>query len=66
MQFVSGDSNHTAQMKALIEQRHGLALRAFVGFFLSNQRLNLLSQQTTDGSSTTGGENSDLLERLPG
>jgi hypothetical protein len=66
MQFVSTGSNHTAHMKALIEQRHGLSLCTLVGFFLSHKDLNLLGKEAADGCSTASGENSHLLERLPG
>jgi len=66
MQFVSTRSNRTAHMKALIEQRHGLSLCTLVRFFLPDEDLNLLGKETADGSSPAGGENSDLLERLPG
>jgi len=66
MQLVPTGSNDTAHMKPLIEQRHGLSLRARVCFFFPHKDLNLLSQQTTDGGSPAGGENLHLLERLPG
>jgi hypothetical protein len=66
MQFVSTDSNQTAHMKTLIEQCHSLSLRPLVRLFLSHKDLNLLGKKTTDGRSTACGENSDLLERLPG
>ena len=65
MQFVSTGSNHTTHMKAVIEQRHGLSLRTLVGFFLPNERFNLLGKETADGGGTACGENSHLLERLP-
>jgi hypothetical protein len=67
MQFASTDSNHTAHMKALLEQTHGLSLRALVRLFiLPHEDLNLLGKETTDGGRTAGGENSQLLEHLPG
>jgi hypothetical protein len=66
MQLVSAGSNHTAHMKPLIEQPHGLSLRAHVCFFFPHKNLNLPSKQTTDGGSTASGENLHLLERLPG
>ncbi|HYW41044.1 MAG TPA: hypothetical protein VE957_23270 [Terriglobales bacterium] len=49
VQFVSTGSNHTAQMKVLIEHHHGLPLRALVSrFFLHHADLNLLGNETTD------------------
>jgi hypothetical protein len=44
MPLVPADANHAAQMKALIEQRNRLPLRAFVGLFFTDQNINLLSQ----------------------
>src|SRR2546429_2793400 len=38
MEFISSHSNYAAQVKALIEQGHCLALGAFVGFFLAYER----------------------------
>jgi hypothetical protein len=66
MQFVSTDSNHTAHMKAPIEQRHGLSLRTLIRFFLAHKYLNLVGKEATDGGSAAGGQNSHLLERLLG
>jgi hypothetical protein len=43
MEFVSADSNYTAQVKALIEQGHCLLLGPFLGFFLTYEYLNLMS-----------------------
>src|SRR5450759_842150 len=66
MQFVSTGSNHTAHMKTLLEQRHGLSLCTLVRLFLPHEDLNLLSHETADGGRTVGGENSHFLERLAG
>jgi hypothetical protein len=44
MEFVSADSNYTAQVKSLVEQGHGLPLGPFVGFFLAYEHLNLTSE----------------------
>jgi hypothetical protein len=35
MEFISGDSDYAAQVKALIKQGHRLPLGTFVGFFLA-------------------------------
>src|ERR1700730_9319462 len=56
MQFIPAGSNYTAQGKTLIQQRHGLPLRAFVGFLLAYEDLNLTSQQTADRSRTPSSE----------
>jgi hypothetical protein len=61
MEFVSADSNCAAQVKALVEQDHCLPLGAFVGFFLAYEDLNLMSQETADGSRTPSGEDLSLL-----
>ena len=66
MQFVSTDSNHTAHMKAFIEQRHGLSLGTIIGLFLPDKDLNLLGKETADRGSTPCGENPHFLKRLPG
>jgi len=50
MEFISSHSNYAAQVEALIEQGHCLALGAFVGFFLAYEYLNLVSQEAADGS----------------
>jgi hypothetical protein len=50
MEFLSSRSNCAAQVKALIEQGHCLALGAFVGFFFAYEYLNLVSQEAADGS----------------
>jgi hypothetical protein len=49
MEFISADSDYAAQVKALIEQRHCLPLGPFVGFFLANEYLNLMSQEAANG-----------------
>jgi hypothetical protein len=49
MEFISSDLNYAAQVKALVEQGHCLALGAFVGFFLAYKYLNLISQEAADG-----------------
>jgi len=44
MQFISGCSDHSAQMESLIEQQQGLSLGAFVCFFFAYESLYLLGQ----------------------
>src|SRR6266699_77471 len=61
MEFISSHSNYAAQVKALIEQGHCLALGAFVCFFLSYEYLNLMSQEAADGSGTPSGADLGLL-----
>ena len=46
--FISSNPNFAAQVKALVEQNHGLQLRSFVGLFLSYQYFDLKSQETLD------------------
>jgi hypothetical protein len=43
MEFISADSDYATQVKALVEQGHCLPLGPFVGFFLANEYLNLMS-----------------------
>jgi hypothetical protein len=50
MEFISADSNYTAQVKALVEQGKCLLLRPFVGLLLAYQYFNLMSQEAADGS----------------
>jgi hypothetical protein len=50
MEFISSHANYAAQVKALIEQGHCLSFGPFVGFFLAYEYLNLMSQETADGS----------------
>ena len=52
MKFVPADSNHAAQVKTVVEQIQDLPLRAFIGILLSNQGLDLLSQQAANGGRT--------------
>jgi hypothetical protein len=61
MEFISPDSDCAAQVKALIEQDHCLPLGLFVGFFLAYEYLNLMSQETADGSRTPSGADLGLL-----
>jgi len=61
MEFISSHSNYAAQVKALIEQGHCLALGAFVCFFLSYEYLNLMSQEAADGSGTPSSADLGLL-----
>ncbi len=46
MPVVPQGANHSAQMEALIEQRIGLPLSAFISFFLANENLNLFCQKS--------------------
>jgi hypothetical protein len=48
MQFVSSGSNHSAHVKALIEQPQGLPLCALIRFLLTYEHFDLLGQKTTD------------------
>src|SRR6266704_38900 len=61
MEFISSHPNYAAQVKALIEQGHCLALGAFVCFFLSYEYLNLMSHEAADGSGTSSGADLGLL-----
>jgi hypothetical protein len=49
MEFISADSDYATQVKALVEQGHCLPLGPFVGFFLANEYLNLMSQEAANG-----------------
>jgi hypothetical protein len=50
MQFIPTGSSYAAQVKSLVEQRHGLPFSAFVSFFFTKEDCNLASQQSTDRS----------------
>jgi hypothetical protein len=50
MEFFSANSNYPTQVKALVEHRPCLPFGTFVGFFLAYEHLNLMSQETADGS----------------
>jgi hypothetical protein len=50
MEFISGDSDYAPQVKAPVEQGHCLPLGPFVGFFLANEYLNLMSQEAANRS----------------
>src|SRR6266851_2174443 len=65
MQFIPAGSNYAAQVKTLVEQRHGLPLRASVGFFLAHEDLNLTSQQAANGGRTPGSEDLGQPDGLP-
>jgi hypothetical protein len=65
MQVVSRTSNHTAQMKALIEQCRGLSLRTLIRFFFPHENFNLLGEQTADGRSPPSSQDFGLPEGLP-
>jgi hypothetical protein len=65
MQVVPAASNHTAQVKSLIEQRRRLSLSTFIGFLVPHENLNLLSKETADGSGTAGSEDFGLPHGLP-
>jgi hypothetical protein len=49
MKFISADSDYATQVEALVEQGHGLPLGPFVGFFLANKNLDLMSQEAANG-----------------
>src|SRR5271168_2068933 len=65
MQFIPAGSNYAAQVKTLIQQRHGLPLGAFIGLFVAHQDLNLTSQQTADGSRPPGSQDLGHPDGLP-
>jgi len=48
MEFISADSNHAAQVKALVEQLQCLPFSPFIGFFFAYEDLDLMSQETAD------------------
>jgi hypothetical protein len=52
MEFISSHSNYAAQVKALIEQGHCLALGAFVGFFIADETFELTGKEAADRSVT--------------
>jgi hypothetical protein len=56
MQVISGTSNHTAQMKTLIEQQHRLSLGTLIGFVVAHKNFNLLGEEPGDRSSPAGSE----------
>jgi len=52
-------------MKALIEERHRLALRALIGLLLPYENLNLLGEETADRGSTARSKDLDFPGGLP-
>src|SRR5882762_11569604 len=65
MQFIAADANYAAQVKTLVEQRHGLPLSALVSLFFTYEGFNLTSQQAADGGRTAGSDDLGLLYGLP-
>jgi hypothetical protein len=65
MQVVPGASNHTAQVKALIEERRCLPLGTLIGFLFAYENFNLLGKETTDRSGPAGSKNLNFPESLP-
>jgi hypothetical protein len=64
MEFISARSNHAAQVKALVEQGHGLPFGVFVGFFFTYQDLDLAGQETADGRGAPSRDDLGLLNGL--
>src|SRR6266581_1254837 len=64
MEFISVGSNQAAQMKALVEQAHGLPFSVFIGLFFTYQDLDLTSQQTADGRGAPSRHDLGLLNGL--
>jgi hypothetical protein len=64
MEFISVGSNHAAQVKALVEQAHGLPFSVFVGFFFPYQDLDLAGQETADGRGAPSRDDLGLLNGL--
>src|SRR3979411_3329102 len=64
MQVVPGASNHAAQVKALIEERHRLPLGTLVGLLFATNNFNLLGNETADRSGTPSGKNLSFPENL--
>jgi hypothetical protein len=56
MQVISGASDHTAQVKTLIEQDGRLSLSTLVGLLFPHKNFDLFGEEPADGSSTTGSE----------
>src|SRR5712692_8671638 len=56
MQFFPAGRSTAAQVKTFVKEGHGLALGAFVGFFLAHEDFNLLSQQSANGGVAPGGD----------
>ncbi len=48
MPFVPAGADDAAQVKALIQQHSGLALRALVGLFFPDENFNLFGQEAAD------------------
>jgi hypothetical protein len=65
MQFVSSATNHTAHVKALIEQCRRLSLRTLISFLFAYQDFNLFGEETADGRGTAGSEDFGFPEGLP-
>src|SRR5271163_4362414 len=64
MPFVSGSSNYTPQMKALIQQCGRLTPGTLVGFILPDQDFDLLREQTANRGTSARGQNFGLANDL--
>jgi hypothetical protein len=64
MEFISAHPDHAAQVKPLIEQGYRLPFGSFVGLFLAYELLNLISQETADGSGAPSSAGLRLLNRF--
>src|SRR5712692_1271786 len=64
MEFISVGSNHPAQVKASVEQGHGLPFSVFVGFFFAYEDLDLAGQETADGRGAPSRDHLGLLNGL--
>src|SRR5260370_33688474 len=65
MEFIPAGSNPPAQVKTVVEQIQGLPLRAFAGFLLANEGLDLMGQQATNRGRTPSGDDLGFLNGFP-
>jgi hypothetical protein len=64
MQFVPRSSNHSPEVKALVEQSQRLPFSPFVCLFLADQGLDFLGKESADRGLPARSENLGLLEYL--
>lgn len=65
MQFVPTGSYQPAHVKTSFQKSRSLPLSTLICLIFTDQRLDLVGEQTADRSLTTGGQNFGFPEYLP-
>ena len=65
MQFLPARSNCSPHVKPLVHKLQSLSFGARIGFFVTNQELDLLRNEAADRGLTPGGEDLGLFEDFP-